>query len=49
LTEAVDGLRQSFASARASEPDTQPAVRKRSAKAKAGVRSANRKRGKSQS
>ena len=49
LTEAVDGLRQSFASARASEPDNQPAVRKRSAKAKAGVRSANRKRGKSQS
>ena len=49
LTEAVDGLRQSFASARASEPDTPPAVRKRSAKAKPhGVRSANRKRGKSQ-
>jgi hypothetical protein len=49
LTEAVDGLRQSFASARASEPDNQPTVRKRSAKAKAGVRSANRKRGKSHS
>jgi uncharacterized protein YoxC len=50
LTEAIDGLRQSFASARASEADTQPAVRKRSAKAKPqGVRSANRKRGKSQS
>ena len=49
LTEAVDGLRQSFASARACEPDNQPTVRKRSAKAKAGVRSANRKRGKSQS
>src|SRR3954467_14323852 len=32
LTEAIYGLRQSFASARASEPDTQPAVRKRSAK-----------------
>jgi uncharacterized protein YoxC len=49
LTQAIDGLRQSFASARASEPDNQPTVRKRSAKAKAGVRSANRKRGKSQS
>jgi uncharacterized protein HemX len=48
LTEAIDGLRQSFASARASEPDTQPAVR-RSARAKPhGVRSAHRKRGKSQ-
>src|SRR3989440_9494171 len=48
LTEAIDGLRQSFASTRASEPDTQPAVRKRSARPH-GIRSANRKRGKSQS
>jgi uncharacterized protein HemX len=47
LTEAIDGLRQSFASARASEPDTQPAVRQRSARPH-GIRSANRKRGKSQ-
>jgi uncharacterized protein HemX len=51
LTEAIDGLRQSFASAQASEPAT--ATRKRSAggSAKArphATRSANRKRGKTQ-
>jgi hypothetical protein len=34
LTEAIDGLRQSFASAQASEPSAAPAPRKRSAKAK---------------
>jgi uncharacterized protein HemX len=54
LTEAIDGLRQSFASAQASEPATAPATRKRSAsgstKARShGTRSANRKRGKTQS
>jgi uncharacterized protein YoxC len=34
LTEAIDGLRQSFASAQASESSAAPAPRKRSAKAK---------------
>ena len=53
LTESIDGLRQSFASARASEPATPPATRKRSAggsaKAKPqAIKSANRKRGKTQ-
>src|SRR5882757_2924792 len=53
LTESIDGLRQSFASARASEPATPPASRKRSAggsaKAKPhAIKSANRKRGKTQ-
>jgi hypothetical protein len=50
LTEAIDSLRQSFASARASEPENQPAARKRSGRAKPhAVKSANRKRGKSHS
>ena len=44
LTEAVDGLRQSFASARSDDPA--PSVRKSSRKKI--YRSANRKRGKSQ-
>src|SRR4051812_19888558 len=49
LTEAIEGLRQSFASAQSSEPATEPTARKRSARAKpSGVRSAHRKRGKSQ-
>ena len=48
LTEAIDGLRQSFASAQASEPAAPPTIRKRSARAKpAAIKSANRKRGKS--
>jgi uncharacterized protein HemX len=48
LTEAIEGLRQSFASAQASEPVAEPATRKRSAKARPHtVRSAHRKRGKS--
>jgi uncharacterized protein YoxC len=45
LTEAIEGLRQSFASAQASEPAAEP-TRKRSARAKPHV-SAHRKRGKS--
>jgi hypothetical protein len=45
LTESIDGLRQSFASARSSDPA--PAVRRSARKSKA-VRSANRKKGKSQ-
>jgi uncharacterized protein HemX len=45
LTESIDGLRQSFASARTSDPA--PVVRKFRGKSKA-IRSANRKRGKSQ-
>ena len=45
LTESIDGLRQSFASARALDPA--PAVRKSSRKYKA-VRSAYRKKGRSQ-
>jgi uncharacterized protein YoxC len=49
LTEAIDGLRQSFASAQASEPASAPTSRKRPVRAKAhGVTSASRKRGKSQ-
>jgi hypothetical protein len=47
LTEAVDGLRQSFASAQAAEPSAAPAPRKRTAKAKPrSNRSANRSRAK---
>ena len=47
LTEAVDGLRQSFASAQASEPAAAPSPRKRSAKAKPRAnRTANRSRAK---
>ena len=34
LTEAIEGLRQSFASAQASEPATEPTARKGSARAK---------------
>jgi hypothetical protein len=53
LTESIDGLRQSFASAQASEPATPPATRKRSAGGSArakphAIKSANRKRGKTQ-
>ena len=48
LTEAVDGLRQSFASTQAAEPAAAPASRKRTVRAKPhGIKSANRKRGKS--
>lgn len=48
LTEAIDGLRQSFASSQAAEPAAAPAPRKRSAKTKPrSTRSANRNRGKS--
>lgn len=47
LTEAIEGLRQSFASAQASEPAAAPAPRKRSAKAKPRAnRTANRSRAK---
>jgi uncharacterized protein YoxC len=47
LTEAVEGLRQSFASAQASEPSAASSPRKRSAKAKPRAnRSANRSRAK---
>jgi uncharacterized protein HemX len=47
LTEAIDGLRQSFASAQASEPAAAAAPRTRSAKAKPrSNRSANRSRAK---
>jgi hypothetical protein len=47
LTEAIDGLRQSFASAQASEPAAASAPRTRSAKAKPrSNRSANRSRAK---
>ena len=47
LTEAIEGLRQSFASAQASEPSAAPASRNRSAKAKPrSNRSANRSRAK---
>jgi hypothetical protein len=55
LTEAIDGLRQSFASAQATEPAAPVTTRKTSARTKPRVvtkphtiRSANRKRGKSQ-
>jgi phage-related tail protein len=47
LTEAVDGLRQSFASAQASDPSAAPGPRKRSVKARPRAnRTANRSRGK---
>ena len=47
LTEAVDGLRQSFASTQASEPSAAPAPRKRATKAKPRAsRSVNRSRAK---
>jgi uncharacterized protein HemX len=47
LTEAVEGLRQSFASAQASEPSASPSPRKRAGKAKPRTsRSANRSRAK---
>ena len=47
LTEAVEGLRQSFASAQASEPSAASSPRKRSAKAKPRAnRTANRSRAK---
>jgi uncharacterized protein HemX len=46
LTEAIDGLRQSFASAQASEPASEPSARKRSGRAKPQA-TAHRKRGKS--
>jgi len=47
LTEAIEGLRQSFASAQASEPAAAPAPGKRSAKAKPrSNRNANRSRAK---
>ena len=47
LTEAIEGLRQSFASAQASEPSAASSPRKRSAKAKPRAnRSANRSRAK---
>jgi len=47
LTEAVEGLRQSFASVQAAEPSASPAPRKRSAKAKPRAnRTANRSRAK---
>lgn len=47
LTEAIDGLRQSFASAQASEPAAAPSPRKRTAKAKPrSNRTANRSRAK---
>ena len=47
LTEAVDGLRQSFASARASDPTAAPAPRKRSGKVKPRASTSNRSRAKS--
>ena len=46
LTESIDGLRQSFASARSSDPA--PAARKSARVRFQAVRSAHRKRGKSQ-
>jgi hypothetical protein len=47
LTESVDGLRQSFASAQASEPSAAPGPSKRTAKAKPrSNRAANRTRAK---
>ena len=53
LTASIDGLRQSFASAQASEQEDPPAARKRSASGSArakphAIRNANRKRGKTQ-
>ena len=48
LTEAIDGLRQSFASVQATEPAAAPTTRKRSVRAKShAIKSANGKRGKS--
>src|SRR5438132_10523281 len=48
LTEAIDGLRQSFASAQATEPAAPPSTRKRSARVKFhAIKSANGKRSKS--
>src|ERR1700675_1167720 len=48
LTEAINGLRESFASTQATEPAAEP-TRKRSANAKPhAIRSAHRQRGKSQ-
>src|SRR5882757_4698063 len=53
LTEAINGLRQSFASTQATEPAAAPTTRKRSVRAKAhgvrsqSIKSANRKRSKS--
>jgi len=50
MTEAIEGLRQSFASAQASDPAAAPAPRNRSAKAKPrSNRSANRNRAKARS
>jgi uncharacterized protein HemX len=50
LTEAIDGLRQSFASTQASEPSADSAPRKRSGKAKPrSSRAANRGRAKARS
>ena len=54
LTEAIDGLRQSFASAQATEPAAPPSTRKRSVRKAHGVKpqsmkTANRKRAKSNS
>ena len=47
LTEAIEGLRQSFASTQAAEPSASPAPRKRSANAKPRAnRTANRSRAK---
>jgi phage-related tail protein len=47
LTEAINGLRESFASAQATEPAAEP-TRRRSANAKPNaIRSAHRRRGKS--
>ncbi|MGB8397865.1 hypothetical protein [Bradyrhizobium sp.] len=49
LTEAIASLRQSFASAQATEAAAEPAARRKSAKPKPhAIRSAHRKRGKSQ-
>jgi uncharacterized protein HemX len=48
LTEAIEGLRQSFASARASEPAAEPETRKRSVRTKPhAAGAARRNRGKS--
>ena len=54
LTEAIDGLRQSFANAQATEPAAPPSTRKRSVRKAHGVKpqsmkTANRKRAKSNS
>jgi uncharacterized protein HemX len=49
LTESIDGLRQSFASARATEPATEPSTRKRSVRKShaRAAKSAKLKRGRS--